>query len=129
MQNSALSWTTKKMALAGEVTRRLLNTSPELVEEGLAECFIEEFEYKMCLSGYYQRERITFCGTGGLVTVTLFSSLKEAIDQFTDQLNGTRREEVCLSCNLKMGGTDHKCILFYLFKQRLGRYSRNKFKK
>ena len=57
LKNSALSWTTKKMALAGEVTRRLLNTSPELVEEGLAECFIEEFEYKMCLNGYYQRER------------------------------------------------------------------------
>ena len=45
------------MALAGEVARRLLNTSPELVEEGVAEGIIEEFEYKMCLSGYNQIER------------------------------------------------------------------------
>ena len=27
------------------------------MEDGLAECFIEEFEYKMCLSGYNQSER------------------------------------------------------------------------
>ena len=57
LKDSALAWTTKKMALAGEVARRLLNTSPELVEEGLAEEIIEEFEYKMCLSGYNQIER------------------------------------------------------------------------
>ena len=40
------------------MARRLLNTSPELVKEGLAEEeFISAFEYKLYLSGYDQRER------------------------------------------------------------------------
>ena len=37
MRNSALSWQTKKAALSSEVARRLLNTSPSLVAQGLAE--------------------------------------------------------------------------------------------
>ena len=57
MKMSALSWTTKKMALAGEVSRRLLNTSPHLVKEGWADEYIEKFDYKLLSSGYNQGER------------------------------------------------------------------------
>ena len=46
-RQSALPWTTKKISLAGEVTRRMLNTS-HLVKNGVA----DQFEYKMLLSGY-----------------------------------------------------------------------------
>ena len=57
LRSSALSWTTKKMALAGEVCRRLLNTSPELVKTGLAEEEIEKLCYRMLISGYNLWER------------------------------------------------------------------------
>ena len=56
-RQSALPWTTKKISLAGEVTRRMLNTSPQLVKNGAAEEYIEKFEYKMFLSGYSEGER------------------------------------------------------------------------
>ena len=45
------------MALVGEVFRRLINTSPRLVSEGVADEFIEKLEYKMMMSGYSQNER------------------------------------------------------------------------
>ena len=57
LKDSALSWTVKKMALAGEVARRMLNTSPQLVQCGFAEEEIEKFEYKMMISGYNLKER------------------------------------------------------------------------
>ena len=52
LRNSALSWTTKKMALDWEVCRHFLNTSPDLVVAGAAEEFIEKFQYKLMVSGY-----------------------------------------------------------------------------
>ena len=56
-KDSALSWNVKKAALSGEVARRLLNTSPVLVSEGLAEEQLDKFCYKLMVSGYNQRER------------------------------------------------------------------------
>ena len=47
----------KKMTLAGWVARRLLKTSPQLVQCGLADKELEKFEYKMLMSGYSMRER------------------------------------------------------------------------
>ena len=57
MKNSALSWLVKKASLAGEVARRLLNTSPCLVAEGEADHHLDKFCYKMMISGYNQKER------------------------------------------------------------------------
>ena len=55
-RDAALSWIVKKSALAGEVARRLLNCSRDLVwEEGLEH--VEKFNYKMMLSGYQEGER------------------------------------------------------------------------
>ena len=64
LRSSALSWTTKKMALAGEVCRRLLNTSPELVKTGLAEEEIERLCYRMLISGYNLWERSSIVKEG-----------------------------------------------------------------
>ena len=58
MRDSALSWMTKKVSLSNEICRRLLNTSPELVLTGEAESDIEQFCYKMYLSGYSEKERM-----------------------------------------------------------------------
>ena len=44
-------------SLAGQVARRLLNTSPCLVAEGAAEAHLEKFCYKMMVSGYNHHER------------------------------------------------------------------------
>ena len=56
MRNSALSWIVKKSALAGEVSRRLLNCSRDLAwTEGIEH--VEKFNYKMLLSGYEEKER------------------------------------------------------------------------
>ena len=54
---SALSWTTKKSSLAGEVARRYLNNSPELVTEQYMEPLLDKFRHKMLVSGYSCRER------------------------------------------------------------------------
>lgn len=56
-RDSAFSWLMKKVTLAGEVARRLLNTSPSLVDEGMAEEHLDYFRYKLLLSGYNMRER------------------------------------------------------------------------
>ena len=50
-KNSALSWQIKKASLTSEVARRLLNTSPSLVAQGVAEEYLEKFCYKMLRSG------------------------------------------------------------------------------
>ena len=57
LKDSALTWTAKKVILAGEVARRLFNTSPDLVAEGGAEEDIDKFMYKLMKSGYKVRER------------------------------------------------------------------------
>ena len=57
MKQSALSWNTKKMALVGEVFRRIINTSPELVQSGEVQEDIDWIQYKMMLSGYSVEER------------------------------------------------------------------------
>ena len=57
LRNSALSWITKKITLAGEIARRLLNTSPDLVCQGYAEEDIDKFLYKLMRSGYSVEER------------------------------------------------------------------------
>ena len=57
MRKSALSWVTKKITLAGEITRRLLNTSPALISQGYAEDDIDRFLYKLMRSGYNVDER------------------------------------------------------------------------
>ena len=54
---SGLSWNVKKAALAGEVARRYLNTSPDLVAAGYVCELIDKLRYKMLLSGYSQKER------------------------------------------------------------------------
>ena len=58
MRDSALSWMTKKVSLSNEICRQLLNTSPELILTGEAELDIEQFCYKMYLSGYSEKERM-----------------------------------------------------------------------
>ena len=54
---SALSWNTKKSALAGEVSRRLLNCSPELKDEHYENEVLDKFRWKLMLSGYCEKER------------------------------------------------------------------------
>ena len=49
---------TKKVSLSNEICRQLLNTSPELILTGEAELNIEQFCYKMYLSGYSEKERM-----------------------------------------------------------------------
>ena len=57
MRESALSWSARRTSLAGAVCRRLLNTSPDLVKEGVAEEFVAKFNWKMMISGYSEEER------------------------------------------------------------------------
>ena len=57
LKDSALTWTSKKVILAGEVARRMFNTSPDLVAEGEAEEDVDKFMYKLMKSGYTVRER------------------------------------------------------------------------
>ena len=54
---SALPWNVKKASLAGEVSRRYLNNSPELVTDDYMEPLLDRFRYKMLISGYSQKER------------------------------------------------------------------------
>ena len=56
-RDSALSWNTKKISMAGEVCRRYLNTSPSLVEKGEVGEVIDRFRYKLMISGYTLKER------------------------------------------------------------------------
>ena len=57
LKESALSWRVKKMALSGEVCRRYLNCSKDIVEEGGAEVHVDWFCWKMLKSGYNREER------------------------------------------------------------------------
>ena len=57
LKDSALTWTSKKVILAGEVARRMFNTSPDLVAEGEAEEDVDKFIYKLMKSGYTVMER------------------------------------------------------------------------
>ena len=50
-----MSWLVKKASLAGEVARRLLNTSPCLVARGEADHHLDKLCYKMMISGYNQK--------------------------------------------------------------------------
>ena len=52
LKDLALLWTVKKMAIAGEMARRMLSASRQLVQCGFAEEGIEKFEYMMMISGY-----------------------------------------------------------------------------
>ena len=54
---SALSWNVKKASLAGEVSRRLLNCSPELVNEEYEDEVLDKLRWKMMISGYSEKER------------------------------------------------------------------------
>ena len=62
-KNSALSWSTKKNALVGEVRRRILNTSTDVLEIEGPE-MIDRFCYKMLKSGYNQWERSIIVSEG-----------------------------------------------------------------
>ena len=57
LKESALSWRVKKMALSGEVSRRYLNCSKNIVEEGGAEIHVDWLCWKMFQSGYNREER------------------------------------------------------------------------
>ena len=57
LKESALSWRVKKMALSGEVCRRFLNCSQDMVEEGEAEIHVDWLCWKMFKSGYSREER------------------------------------------------------------------------
>ena len=57
LKESALSWRVKKMALSGEVCRRFLNCSQNMVEEGEAEIHVDWLCWKMFKSGYSREER------------------------------------------------------------------------
>ena len=47
----------KKSSLAGEVSRRYLNNSPDLVTDEVMEPLLDRFRYKMQISGYSHKER------------------------------------------------------------------------
>ena len=64
LKDSALTWTCKKVILAGEVSRRMFNTSPDLVADGRAEDDIDRFMYKLMNSGYNARDRNIIEGEG-----------------------------------------------------------------
>ena len=51
MKESALSWRVKKMAPSGEVCRRFLNCSQDMVQEGEAEIHVDWLCWKMFKSG------------------------------------------------------------------------------
>ena len=57
LKESALSWRVKKMALSGEVCRRYLNCSQDMVEEGEAEIHVDWLCWKMFKSGCSRVER------------------------------------------------------------------------
>jgi len=54
---SALSCFTKKVTLAGEISRRYFNTRPCLVETGIMDEIVDKFRNKMMVSGYTFKER------------------------------------------------------------------------
>ena len=59
MKNSAVSWEVKRATLVSEVSRRLFNTSPSLVERGYADVHIQKINWKMYVSGYSFKERVS----------------------------------------------------------------------
>ena len=54
---SALSWNVKKSSLSGEVSRRLLNCSPEVMNDEYEDDVLDKLRWKMMLSGYSEVER------------------------------------------------------------------------
>ena len=61
LKESALSWRVKKMALSGEVCRRYLNCSQDMVEEGEADRHVDWLCWKMFKSGYSREEKGKRC--------------------------------------------------------------------
>ena len=54
---SALSWNVKKFSVSGEVSRCLLNCSPDLMTEEYEDDVLEKLRWTMMLSGYSEIER------------------------------------------------------------------------
>ena len=69
MENSAMSWNTKRATLSQEIVRRMLNTS-EQVTQSERDKIIEKFLAKMKKSGYSKRQRreVTIAGLKGYET-------------------------------------------------------------
>ena len=77
MKESALPWRTKKIVLAGELFRRLINTSPVLVERGDARDSIRDFHYKLLLSGYNENERAMIMREG----LSRYENIKKQVQE------------------------------------------------
>ena len=52
MKYAAWSWRQKKITLSGEVSRKMLNTSPDLVKLGNGNGDLDQYMFKLIVSGY-----------------------------------------------------------------------------
>ena len=100
LKDSALSWTVKEMTLSGWVARRLLNTSPQLVQCGLVDEELEKFQCKMLISDYSMRERSLILQEGR----TRYSNLLMKVEGGERPLycnSSCRKEERALAKEIK----------------------------
>ena len=74
---SALSWNTKKSSLSGEVARRLLNCSPEILDDEYEDEVLDRFRWKMMISGYSENEREIIIREGR----SRYSNIIKLVDQ------------------------------------------------
>ena len=74
---SALSWNTKKSSLSGEVARRLLNCSPEILDDEYEDEVLDKFRWKMMISGYPENEREIIIREGR----SRYSNIIKLVDQ------------------------------------------------
>ena len=71
-----------------EVARRLLNTSPVLVSEGLTEEQLDKFCYKLMVSGYNQREREIILKEGNARYRNLCELVEKGVRPLPDDIRG-----------------------------------------
>ena len=91
---SGLPWNVKKASLAGEVARRYLNTSPDLVATGIVSGPLDKLRYKIMLSGYSHKEREIIVKEGEARYFNIVRQVERWTDHFTDHHIGIEKTEL-----------------------------------
>ena len=114
MRDSALPWLTKKVTMAGEISRRLLNTSRDLVEMGLADEDIDRFLYKLMRSGYSVDERTLIEKEGRARYENILRQVEGGMRPLyrNSDVNKYQREVVKLKKQINWYGKSNGSVLF-----------------